>query len=424
MKKIVLLLLFCSQFFYSQQPNGNNQKVLYSGVVVDQDTKEPISFATILIKEQGVYRFCQEDGSFKLSLMLNPESILIISAMGYKEQQLSLNQVKGNIALQPQIEELSEVVVTAEIRITPLEVMENVIKQKKNNYLTQPFNQKRYTKVTVAEQDAITLEFEVINDQYHPGYHKLFAASQNVEQVKWNIGNFDSSIYKSAWNITGEGRTDQVQYAAFLKKGKYKNFDYQFVSSSEHADNTVYIIDYRPRDFSWKYTQFDHSINSSNAQIQSYRGRIFVRKKDYAVLKVEEEWLANQKVTFDNNIGSVLKEPEESDLLWVISMQKDVYGVTDYKVSNKEVFEYKMEKDGLNYPSAYSKIQKIAFTDAYGERYNGAVSQNAKYLDVRVDNLTEYPFEAWDNPKEYSLLNRVDYNPEFWEKFFEENPKL
>ena len=52
---------------YCQQLDGNNQNLVYSGVVVYQDTKEPISFATILLKEQGVYRFCEEDGSFKLS---------------------------------------------------------------------------------------------------------------------------------------------------------------------------------------------------------------------------------------------------------------------------------------------------------------------------------------------------------------------
>jgi hypothetical protein len=79
-----------------------------------------------------------------------------------------------------------------------------------------------------------------------------------------------------------------------------------------------------------------------------------------------------------------------------------------------------MEKDGLNYPSAYSKIQKIEYTDSNGEQYNGSVTKNSTYLDVRKDKVIEYPFEGWGNPKEYSSLNRVNYDPVFWAKFLRE----
>jgi hypothetical protein len=58
-----------------------------------------------------------------------------------------------------------------------------------------------------------------------------------------------------------------------------------------------------------------------------------------------------------------------------------------------------MEKDGLNYPSAYSKIQKIKYTDSNGEEYNGSVTQNSKSLDVRNDKVIEYPFEGWAIPQ-------------------------
>lgn len=394
-----------------------DEKIIFNGMVLDSDTNEPVPFASIFIEKYGVYRFCEEDGSFSFTLQLKSNSPISISAMGYKTLTLTLKELNGKLKLTRQVEELNEVIVIAESRTTPKEVITKLIKQKKNNYATQAFNQKRYSQVTIAEQDAITLDFEVINDEYHQGYHKLYGSSQKVEQIKWNVGDYKSSIYKTAWNIAGEGRTDQVQYAAFLKRGKYKNFDYQFVSSVELHDPNIYVIDYKPRKFSWKYTQFDHSIYHSNAKIQSFRGRIYVRKTDFVVLKVEEEWLANIKEVFDDGLGSRYRQRTVSDSLWVPTKDQMVYNVRDYKVSNKEVFEYEMEKDGLNYPSSYSKIMKIAYIDVNGEPYNGTLTQKARYLDVRTEDINSYPFEGWKTPKKYSALNRVKYDPKFWQNF-------
>jgi hypothetical protein len=47
------------------------------------------------------------------------------------------------------------------------------------------------------------------------------------------------------------------------------------------------------------------------------------------VLKVEDEWLASEKLSFDNNIGMKLKEPTINELLFVIPKQQNILNVTN-----------------------------------------------------------------------------------------------
>ncbi|KZS42550.1 hypothetical protein AWE51_03660 [Aquimarina aggregata] len=104
MKKLfALLLLFLSQFIYSQA---------YS--ILDAANKTPVSYATISFGN-GSGTFADADGRFKYYKKWYPKvDSLYVSALGYKEITISTNAIPKTILLEQNIAELKEVYITAE----------------------------------------------------------------------------------------------------------------------------------------------------------------------------------------------------------------------------------------------------------------------------------------------------------------------
>ena len=89
----------------------------FSAKVIDQDTKEPISYATI---ETGLYQgmVSNEEGEFTFLLenVKQPQDSIYISYMGYETKGLVFEENEGiTIALLPQLYELKEVFLTTEL---------------------------------------------------------------------------------------------------------------------------------------------------------------------------------------------------------------------------------------------------------------------------------------------------------------------
>ncbi|SNR41578.1 peptidase associated/transthyretin-like domain-containing protein [Dokdonia pacifica] len=81
--------------------------------VLDAETKTPVSFATISFGD-GKGTFAGEDGVFDFPKAKYADiDSLHISAIGFKEEGFSTNDIPAIIALQPEASQLSEVIVTA-----------------------------------------------------------------------------------------------------------------------------------------------------------------------------------------------------------------------------------------------------------------------------------------------------------------------
>ncbi|MEW7278595.1 hypothetical protein ABW636_08365 [Aquimarina sp. 2201CG1-2-11] len=104
MKKLFpLLLLFLAQLTYSQT---------YS--IIDSVQNTSISYATISFGN-GNGTFADADGMFRFSKKWYPDiDSLYISSVGYKERKLATNSLPSKIFLEQEVDELKEVLVTAE----------------------------------------------------------------------------------------------------------------------------------------------------------------------------------------------------------------------------------------------------------------------------------------------------------------------
>ncbi|MBT7815124.1 MAG: carboxypeptidase-like regulatory domain-containing protein, partial [Polaribacter sp.] len=123
MKKITLLVfcLFTSLFLIAQKPSSTNSITLI-GKVIDADTKEPLEYATIVLKEtetkkvsggitneKGIFSIITPKGNYDISI-----EYISFKSIKLPKQTLNTNKDFGIIKLSEDASSLGEVIIIAE----------------------------------------------------------------------------------------------------------------------------------------------------------------------------------------------------------------------------------------------------------------------------------------------------------------------
>src|SRR5690606_20413817 len=110
MKQILILcLIVFSKYSFSQE-------IKIRGTIKEADNNQPVPGASITIKNKRIGTISDKDGNFALTISSGSLPInIIISAMGYEEKELSVDNESGAliIMLQARSELLNEVVTAA-----------------------------------------------------------------------------------------------------------------------------------------------------------------------------------------------------------------------------------------------------------------------------------------------------------------------
>jgi len=112
----------------------NLQAQSISSILVDGNTKAPIAYASVILKnKQGV--ISNEEGSFTLQLegLIKATDSLFISCMGYESMRFSLLEVRDSIFIQGRAILLNEVIVSNK-KFTAEEIVEKVQEAMAKNY--------------------------------------------------------------------------------------------------------------------------------------------------------------------------------------------------------------------------------------------------------------------------------------------------
>ncbi len=105
LSKQICVLIFFTIFAYM----ASAQKAI-SGKVTNAKDGTPIQAASVIVKGARVGTQSDGNGNFSLTTPENSKT-LIITAVGYNRQELSLNNGSFNVALQPSVSTLSDVIV-------------------------------------------------------------------------------------------------------------------------------------------------------------------------------------------------------------------------------------------------------------------------------------------------------------------------
>jgi hypothetical protein len=411
--KKILILSFCLfQSFVNSQVS--KEDINFKGYVLNTEDNTPVIYATIILQKEEIYLVTDKNGFFEFSINENsiPNATLEVSSIGFETKKISLSKFQNNIFLKPKVEELSEVLITVKKRISALEVIKETIKRKKDNYPIKPYNQRRYTHVKINEQDKMISDFEFINKEYHRGYNQLGVATRKVEQTKWNVSNNQNNIFKNSDQIY-RGSKDPVQHAGYLNKGKYKKYIYKFVDTDNTIKEDFFVIDFKSNKTKLEFTQRNYNIYFGNIYNRAFTGRLYIRKKDFVVVKVIEDWV----VESENKSRSV------SSLLWLNKKQEYVNSIILPKHKHREIFEYKTKSDNKSYPSKFLEIHFIEGLDIRNRPFRALYNIESFFFDLNKNNVESIPWEGYgsNRSRKYSLFENVASNSDYWKKFYEEH---
>ncbi len=110
-----LIALVCLFFSFSTSIIAQSKESDIQGIIVSNETQEPLCFATVMIKELEKGTVCDIDGRFTFSNIINERITLDIRCLGYAASTVIVDTRKSpfKIALEPLSIKLDNVVVSA-----------------------------------------------------------------------------------------------------------------------------------------------------------------------------------------------------------------------------------------------------------------------------------------------------------------------
>ena len=313
-----------------------------------------------------------------------------ISSMGFKSNTIKLGELKDKTYLNPQFEELAEVLITG--YLSPKTVLKKAISNKKLNHPVEPFNFYRYGKVLVNKNDTNELDLELITKDYDDGYLSPFVITQKVEQIKWNK-NINPKKYKYSSQFFSY-RQNAIRYANILHKRKYKKFKLNFVKSNDIENEGLYIIAFETERNKWNYTNRGYPT--------TYSGRVYINKENFAIVKVIENW--------ETTLGA-----EE--------IEKHFKGYKGYKnivlttIKEENICYYSdILDDGKFYATRYFNRSYNETLNNENKKENRIFERDSYLFDFELKNVEEIEYEF--RKMEQTVLNRVEYDQTFWDSFY------
>ena len=169
------------------------------------------------------------------------------------------------------------------------------------------------------------------------------------------------------------------------------------VKSNNSEDDSLYIISFQTERNKWNYTNRGYPTE--------YSGRISIDKESFAIVKVVENW------------KTALRQDE---------IEKYFKGYESYN----NIIQTTIKEENICYYSDILDNGKYYATKYFNRSYNETLNKENKkenrvferdsYLfDFELNNVEEIEYEF--RKKKETVLNRVDYNDNFWNSFYKKS---
>ncbi len=201
---ILVLLLFFSCAVAAQM-----EERTISGQLLDSDTKEPIVFASLYLKGQGVGTTTNEEGRYIFHFESSPQAVVVISMIGYEsiEKKVSDFEMELPLLLRAKTTQLNEVVVMAakEKRLTAKQLVKKAYKEIENNYPTEPYILEGYIRDLQNEDGTYVEYLECAAKFYYQSYQVQRDPAVELVEVRSNY-----IAEKHPWNANQDRKNSII----------------------------------------------------------------------------------------------------------------------------------------------------------------------------------------------------------------------
>jgi hypothetical protein len=253
-------------------------KVKYiTGKIIDDETSQPLSFATLALKNRGKGTVTNNNGDFGMKITSDLfNDTLSVSYLGYAGREIPVEKAFGNnltISMKRDFISIPEIVIKNQ---NPQEVISRAIKSIPRNYGNTPAFMTGFYREGILKKSELQTYSEAILQIYKSAYSGTIYG----DQIK---------VYKSR-KIENTERSDTIalRLKAGLRScldldGAKNNFEF-LTSMSDYVYRITDIVTYN--DETAYAIEFEQRMS---VDLPLFKGTIYINTSDYGILNAEFE---------------------------------------------------------------------------------------------------------------------------------------
>jgi len=302
--------LFFSLLFISNITTAQ-EKFKLKGVVIDQETRQPLPYAHIGIPELGIGTTASDKGEFEFKIPTDQtDKELTVSFIGFKTFRKKVKEL-GNpttIKIEPEPTSITEIEVLGENAVES--IIRKAVKRIPKNYPSHGHTDLAFYREARTGKDSqyIYLAEGVLNVYKKSYKSKKEGQVSLIEGRKINIRNpLDTTVAGgfSSGHMAAHRFDFVYNREDFLQEKYFPVYQYWIEGMTTYNGNPVYIIafnkDYDAEAAYEKNKLFDKSGNESGGKIfglnfgkkkklrARMKGKVYIDKNSYAIIKGEFE---------------------------------------------------------------------------------------------------------------------------------------
>ncbi|MDZ7738835.1 MAG: carboxypeptidase-like regulatory domain-containing protein [Bacteroidales bacterium] len=367
------------------------------GKIIDNETGEPLIFATIGVKGTNIATVSNIDGEFLLKIDKRIDNPYIeVMYIGYKNKEmpltnLSTGDTENIIDMRAAIIPIAEVVVKP---ITAEEVIEAVIRNIGNNYPDEPNLMTAFYRETIKKNRSYVSIAEAVVEVFKAPYNndfrfdaaRIYKGRKNIETSK-----IDTVLFRLQG---GPATTLQLD----IVKNPWNILTLDAMESYNYSLENIVVIDEKPH-YVIEFSQVE------NMEIPLFLGKLFIDIDNYAITEAEFSINLENK----NRAASlfVRKKPfgmkitPESASYRVRFRETD--GLYHFAYARAEV-EFKVNWDKKLFNKTYITMSEIAITDRTEEE----VIKFASRERIRKGDIFTEELSAFSDPDFWGDYNVIE----------------
>lgn len=395
MNKYILFipLLFCTIWVSAQESTK------LTGRVIDATTKQPIPAVSIQYQKSGLSTISNSEGEFILSKAGEPD-FLVFSHISYATKKVSTLDTSYNILLEENTVSLPEITVVSVPVNTIIQDVWNkynaIHRANKKNKNKHTFFYRQITQTDTLYNEFIE-SFFLGKSTY--GIDDLVLTNGRTASVKVADGEFALSIsnffhQSCARPFYPKNPPNEDIVNVFLQPNAAELYNISLDQIIESDDmGSIYVLSYIPKDdVSVKYI---------------FKGKLFIRKADWAILKFEAE--LNSSGLSDTDIVKITKTANKIEVSYK-------YYDQDYPIVESVKCFAAIDLTHDNKPHKVN----VSFTLFLAEYNAGKSGKKLKQKTNLLESILKSKFDAefWDNNP---IIKRTALEDEIIETFKNKN---
>jgi hypothetical protein len=345
--------------------NDTTSYTTITAKIIDQNTKEPIVFASVFKTNTSIGTVTNSDGEFILKIPgKNPEGTISITHLGYKNKDVKIEELSDNseIMLESYSIPIEELIVR---NLSPEAILVEALNKKRENYNLEPEMQTGFYRETIKQNRNYVSISEAVLDIYNAGYRDNF----DFDRIKIYKGRKSKDVKKmDTILVKFQGGPRTAMFLDLMKNpgvildpDYFGYYDFKLHGIVKIDDRDNYVIEFAQ----------DRSFD-----IPLYQGKIYVDVESMAITSVD--FKLSEK-SLEQAAGLLVKKKPAS---MKIDVQQGSYLVKYRMINGKWVLNYVRSEVVFK-----SKWDKKLFKTNITAMFEMAIT------DRDLENIDKFPYK-------------------------------